>query len=248
VITATQMGVPARALCSMAARFLLAAFLILSCVAPSGADAQRTGSRMGRNAVNGERDAHTLIAIIGTCLAQRRPGLVQRWFNLLPGSREEAALLDAQEDDMGLCMNDDQLIVGDDRQLTYTPRRLRVAAALAMVRRNVSDAPAQSPLPRDSDPWFAAQLAALGSGSTIDRGAILGQEFGHCIAVTDWASSRALLAAREGSRDERAAFQALAPILGNCLPQGLQIEADAKGVREFLAEPFYHLMGGPRAA
>jgi hypothetical protein len=226
---------------------LIFAILVFSFVAPSDAFAQRSGSRIGRNAVNGQRDAYTLIAIIGACLAERRPGLVRRWFDLLPGSREEAALLDSQEGDMGVCMSDDQFIVGDGRQLTYTPRRLRVSTALAMARRGLSDAPAQSPLPQDSDPWFAGRLAAMRSG-TIDRGSILGQEFGHCLAVTDWASSRALIAAREGSRDERGAFQALVPILGGCLPQGLQIQADAKGVREFLAEPFYHLMTSVRPA
>jgi hypothetical protein len=226
----------------------LAVLLILSFVAPSDAFAQRTGSRMGRNAVNGRRDAYTLIAIIGTCLAERRPALVRRWFGLLPGSREEAALLDSQGDDLGVCMSDDQLILGDGRILTYTPRRLRVSTALAMARRGLSDAPAQSPLSRDSDPWFVAPLASLASGSTIDRASILGQEFGHCLVVTDWASARALLAARDGSRDERSAFHALIPVLGGCLPQGMQIGADAKGVREFIAEPFYHAIASARPA
>lgn len=234
--------------CAEALRPLIVALLIISFVSPFPTLAQRSGSRIGRNAVNGQRDAYTLIGIIGTCLAERRPQLVRRWFALLPGSREEAALLDSQEDDFAVCMSDDQLIVGDGRLLTYTPRRLRVSTALAMARRGLSDAPPQSPLPRDSDPWFVAPLAALTSGSTIDRGSILGQEFGHCLAVTDWASSRALLAARDGSRDERNAFQALTPILGDCLPQGLQIQADAKGVREFLAEPFYHVVASTRAA
>ena len=138
--------------CSKGVRPLLAALLIMSVVAPHAAFAQRSGSRIGRNAVNGRRDAHTLIAIIGTCLAERRPGLIRRWFSLLPGSREEAALLDAEEGDLAICMSDDQFIVGDDRMLTYTPRRLRVSAALAMVRRSLSEAPAQSLLPRESDP------------------------------------------------------------------------------------------------
>ena len=225
-----------------AARLALAALLICSFVAPTVALAQRTGSHLGRNAVNGRRDAYTLIGIIGTCLAERRPELVRRWFRLLPGSREEAALLDSQEDDLAICMSDDQLILGDGRILTYTPRRLRVSTAMAMARRGLSHAPAQSPAGPDTDPWFVAPLAGLASGSTIDRGSILGQEFGHCLAVTDWSGSRALLAARVGSREERTAFQGLVPILGSCLPQGMQIEADAKAVREFLAEPFYHLV------
>ena len=232
---------------SNTARLTLAALLVFSIVAPSDVYAQRSGSRIGRNAVNGQRDAYTLIAIIGSCLAERRPELVRRWFTLLPGTIEEAVLLDREEDDMAVCMSDDQLIVGDGRMLTYTPRRLRVSTALAMARRSLSDAPAQAPVSRDADPWFAASLAAMRSGS-IDRSSLLGQEFGHCLVVTDWTSSRALLAARDGSRDERNAFQSLVPILGNCLPQGMQIQADAKGVREFLAEPFWHLVASSRSA
>ncbi len=229
------------------ALMLAAALLGLVSIAVP-APAQRTGTRMGRNATNTQRDANALILIIGNCLAQRRPELVRRWLNLLPGSREEAELLDAQEGDFDVCVDDDQLILGGDRLLTYSPRRLRVPTALAMVRRALPRAPAQSPVPAQADPWFAAPLAALPSGSTIDRGSLLAQEFGHCLAVTDWPSSRALLAARPDSQEEARAFQALSPILGSCLPQGLRLEITPKSLREYLAEPFYHLLAGAEAS
>jgi len=223
------------------ALMLAAALLGLVSIALPAA-AQRTGTRMGRNATNTQRDANALILIIGNCLAQRRPELVRRWVNLLPGSREEMDLLDAQEGDFDVCIDDDQLIVGGDRLLTYSPRRLRIPAALAMVRRALPRAPAQSPVPASADPWFVAPLAALPAGSTIDRGSLLAQEFGHCLSVTDWPSSRALLAARADSPEEAGAFQALRPILGSCLPQGLRLEITPKSLREYLAEPFLHLL------
>ncbi|HEV2817505.1 MAG TPA: hypothetical protein VGW40_09845 [Allosphingosinicella sp.] len=218
-----------------------AAALVLAGAAPEAA-AQRTGTRMGRNAMNTQRDAYTLLGIIGECLAQRRPELVRRWLNMLPGSREELALLDAQEGDFDVCASDDQFILGGGRELLYTPRRLRVPAALATVRRSIGRAPERSPLPADSDPWFVPALNALPSGSTIDRGSLLAQEFGHCVAVTDWANARALLAAREGSSQEGGAFEALRPVLAGCVPQGLRLEITPKALREYLAEPFYHVM------
>jgi len=227
---------------------LLAAISLALAGFAADAHAQRTGTRMGRNATNTQRDANAVIVIIGNCLAQRRPGLVRRWFDLLPGSQEEHALLDSQEGDFDVCISDDQLILGGGRLLTYSPRRLRVPTALAMVQRALSRAPARSPVPASADPWFAAVLNSLPPGSTVDRGSLLAQEFGHCLAVTNWAAARDLLGARPGSPDETRAFQALTPILGRCLPQGLTLEITPKSVREYLAEPFYHLMVAAPAA
>lgn len=223
------------------AKVALVAALLASGLA-EGASAQRTGTRMGRNAMNRQRDANTLIMILAECLAQRRPELARRWFALLPGSSEEGALLDAQEDDFDVCISDDQFIVGGGRELRYSPRRLRVPTALAMVRRSLSRAPEQSPVAANSEPWFVASLNAAAPGSTIDRGSVLAQEFGHCLAVTNWPQSRALLAAPEGSPEETSAFAALRPILADCLPQGLQLEITPKSLRDYIAEPFYHIL------
>lgn len=221
---------------------MLAAALVVLAGFGADASAQRTGTRMGRNATNTQRDANAIILIIGNCLAQRRPALVRRWLNLLPGSAEEHALLDAQEGDFDVCISDDQLILGGGRLLTYSPRRLRIPTALAMAQRALSRAPARSPVPASAQPWFVGPLNALPPGSTIDRGSLLAQEFGHCLVVTNWPSARALLAARPGSADEADAFRALSPTLGSCLQQGLTLEITPKSVREYVAEPFYHVL------
>ena len=221
---------------------LLAAISLALAGFAAEAQAQRTGTRMGRNATNTERDAAAIVVIIANCLAQRRPALVRRWFNLLPGSAEEMALLDSQEGDFGVCINDDQLILGEGRLLTYSARRLRIPAALAMAQRALSRAPATSPVPAGTEPWFVAALNSLPPGATVDRGSLLAQEFGHCLAVTNWAAARELIGARPGSSDETRAFQALTPILGSCLPRGLSLEINPKSLREYLAEPFVHLL------
>jgi hypothetical protein len=138
--------------------------------------------------------------------------------------------------------------IGGGRELTYSPRRLRVPAALALVRRSLSHAPEQRPMPPNSEPWFVARLAALPPGSTIERGSLLAQEFGHCLVVGHWPQARALLAAREGSAAEESAFAALSPYLGACLPQGLRLEINPKSLREYIGEPFYHVLAAAPAS
>jgi len=223
----------------------LAVVLLVSALPAGEAAAQRTGTRMGQNANN--RNIGEAMTIIANCIVARRPALARRWLALLPGSIEETALLDGQSDDFGVCASDDQLVISN-RDIFYSPRRLRVPVALAMVRRGLPRAPAASPMAADSAPWFEPALNALPAGAAVDRGSLLAQDFGHCLSVTNWPGARALLGAREGSPEEARAFGSMRPILGACLPEGLTLEINPKSLREFVAEPFYHVLAaGERA-
>jgi hypothetical protein len=217
-------------------------------MAAQPAEAQRTGSRIGHTAEHASpKDAAAAIQIMANCLGDRRPDFARRWLRLLPGTREERELILAEEPDLSICM-DDPLLVMDGKELRLQPHTLRLPTARAMVRKMLSRAPRQSPLPPQSDPWFLPQLAALPAGAGVDRAALGFQDFGHCVAVNSWPASIALLASEPDSPAQAAAIRQLMPVLGPCLSDDVKITLTPANLRDVLAEPVYHILAAPEAA
>jgi hypothetical protein len=222
----------------------IAAALVLSLAA--GAAAAQT--RIGRSAEAGNvDDAELAMALMARCIADRRPELVRRWLAMLPGTREELALLRREEPDFSFCLGDRELDMAG-RSLRFQPRAARRPVALAVVERGLSQAPNEAPLPPDSDPWFVAPMAAMSAQTRVDRGSLAVQDFGHCVALRAWADTRALFATEANSPAESAAVRRLAPVLGPCLAEGANIRITHRNLRLILAEPFYHIMAAAPAA
>jgi hypothetical protein len=218
------------------------AILLTLLLPATEAAAQRTGSRVGRTAeVGNTDDAELALALIARCVAARRPDFVRRWLAILPGTREEFDLINREREDLGLCLDDDQLVM-DGRTVRFHPRALRRPVALAFVERRLAQAPGAAPLPADSEPWFMALAAGIGARTQLDRRALAVQDFGHCVALAAWADTRALFATRANSDAESAAVRRLTPALGPCLTEGVNITITHRNLRLLLAEPFYHLM------
>lgn len=212
------------------------------------AAAQRTGSRIGRDAeVGNAQDAVLLTQTIANCLADRRKDFVRRWFAKLPGTQDEFAFVQKEEGDIAICMEDKQL-VSDARELSFTPRSLRLPTARAMIARMVAGAPPQSPMPPDSDPWFLPLLAGLPAGADVDRPGLGFQDFGHCVATRSWPATLALLASKPDSAEQMAAVRQLMPVLGPCLTDDVKITLTPANLRDVLAEPVYHILVAPAAA
>jgi hypothetical protein len=220
---------------------LLCLAATLALVIPAAAEAQRTGSRIGKDA--GPRDAAAVMQMMADCIAGRRPELVRRWFQLLPGSAEEGALLRSETDDMSLCLDSDRLVM-DGKALSFRQQALRLPVAQATLRLAMRSAPAESPAGADSDPWFMAQLRALPKNASMDRPYLSWLDFGHCVAVHDWADSLALLQSAPDSPAERAAVKKLVPVLGPCITQNSRLVLTPANLREGLTEPVVHLIKG----
>ena len=87
------------------------------------------------------------------------------------------------------------------------------------------------------------QLAPLARTSTYTAGwfALSGRpravdEMAMCVAATNPAGIRALLATKPGSPAQRRAFNALSPSLGACLAKGYQLDTRPAGLRAAMAE------------
>lgn len=206
------------------------------------ASAQWTGSRIGHDA--NERDVGVALQKAADCMVQRQPAKVDGWLATLPGTREESARIDKMTEDAATCLGSDPHLVLAGKRVTFSPRTMRQLIAVAMAARALREdrpAPALDP---DSRPWFAAALDVLPRGTRLDMQALAMGDFGHCVAVRDWAGSRALLLSEPESPAERAALKKLAPSLGPCLTEDSKLTLTADNIRKILAEPLYHLVRG----
>lgn len=220
--------------------FRLFLLLVLGLTTIGHAFAQNTGSRMSREARS--EDGGRLLENITECITARRPELARRWLELLPGSAEEAALLNKEAKDLDLCMESVSSTLSDDEQMEFKPRVLRRPVATVTIARMLAQAPAASPLPKESEAWFVQKLAAVPTATGIDRASLVFQDFGHCVAVNQWAGTLALLASKPDSVEEAAAIKMLTPVLGPCLSEGANITLTPANLRIVLAEPVYHLL------
>jgi hypothetical protein len=220
---------------------LVLALGLLLFSAAEEASSQRTGSRIGRNAQAGNvEDAELALSMMAQCVAARRPAMVRSWLATLPGSEEERRFLHAQTEDLSLCMESNKLVL-DGMALAFKPRTLRRPVALAMVERRLPQVPVQAPAAPGTEPWFVPRLANITAATPLDRGSLVLQDFGHCVALRAWQDVRSLFAAKLESAEEAVAVRRLTPALGPCLSEGVTINITRKNMRLILAEPFYHL-------
>jgi hypothetical protein len=121
---------------------------------------------------------------------------------------------------------------------------VRLPLALAMARRQLRLTSAIPAVEKDI-PWFAPKLAGLDRNAEVDRLALGLQDFGHCVAASDWANARALILSEEGSAEQKQAVSALVPVLGPCLQSDVEMQLTPANLRSAIAEPMIHMLAKP---
>ena len=210
------------------------------------ADAQRTGSRIGRSAT--AKDSGPAMQLVADCLVDRQPEMVRQLFTTLPGSAEERALVLRKTDEMGTCMENDRNLVLDGKFLRFSARAIRTPLAKALIRKMLPAAPRVSPAAVGSDPWFLAHYNALPPKAEVSRQHLNLLDFGHCVAVKNWADTRAFLVSQPESAEEAAAVRKIVPVLGPCMLEGMTVQLTPSVLRDALAEPVYQILVAAPAA
>ena len=189
------------------------------------------------------KDAEELaMEALARCFAARRGNLSRHWFAVLPGPPDETAVFRRESHSISSGMR------GAGRGRHVQRGTLRRPLALVLVERGVSQTPENAPLSSDAQPWFVTPLAALPAGSPVDRGALVVQDFGHCVALRAWRDVRALFSVEPGSSEETAIVERLAPVLGPCLSENADFLVTRRNLRLMLAEPFYQIVTASSAA
>jgi hypothetical protein len=213
-----------------------AAILALTIAAP--AHAQHIGTRLGKNVE--KADLPKAMQIMAECTVKRREPMVRSWLNTLPGSVEEDRIFEKELGDLALCL-DDRLLVVDGKTIEVEVGMVRGPLALAMARRELRPNPAAPAASKDA-PWFAPKLAGVTESTPVDRLMLGLQDFGHCVAVSDWTNARALILSVEGSAEQTQAVNALVPALGPCLQNDVELKLTPANLRRALAEPMVHML------
>lgn len=205
----------------------------------TGADAQRTGSRIGRDA--NAKDGITGVRLIAECYYGRAPQHARSIMALLPGDAEERKIMAGDAGNLSACL-DSNAVVFDGKQIGFQPRVLRGPLGAAMAKQLLKGgAKAPQPAP-NTQPWFYDMVINRPADRLFDKSGLAIQEFGHCVAVARWEDSLALVKSDDGSAAEKAAVEAIIPALGGCLDAGNKIQITKRNLRDFIGEPVYHLL------
>jgi hypothetical protein len=168
---------------------------------------------------------------LAACVLGRQPGAAMRFAATYPSGPEGRRALDALQ-------LDDCLAAGKFRELMITPALLRGAMHHALYQRDFSRAgPPPAPLgPTD----FAADLPPGAS----DPQYLLLRAMARCVVETAPDRAHGALIAAVGTADDDAAFRAIVPEIGPCLPQGIEAKLSRQVTMGLLAEAAWRGRGG----
>ncbi len=217
-------------------KLFIGSIVIVSIFATS-AQAQMTGSRLGKNA--GAEDADKIVEIVVECVAGRRGPFADRVMRALPGSAAESKLLVSNEGDFSICMDDDkQFVTPGSAELRFTPRAFRIALARTLARKELRKIqPADL---KNANPWSLASYDVVDTESTGDAMQLGLYQFGDCVVNAQPIDAANLVLAKSGTSEANKATKKLMSALGPCLTEGVELKLTQDLLASAFAEPVYH--------
>lgn len=168
----------------------------------------------------------------GSCVVDQSPSRTRRVLSLVPGSKEERALLRSVADDR--CINGH----GGSQYLYFEPQMLRGAIAEAMLHLDQARG-SKRKLANEPPPFPALSANDLARLSQEGQATLLALDVAQCLLSTDPQAVTALLAADPASPEEGQGFTKLLPNLGPCISDGKQVTLSKPHLRGVLAEAAY---------
>lgn len=210
----------------------LLAALVVAVLAASPAAAQRTGTRLDRNAgsPNNITDTSVKSAILvangfGQCLARREGVAIAKALEFPLLSAEQSKAVDRRMEAFDECLGD-------------SPEFNQLRSGLLPIVGGISE-------------WFfntqlkRTDLSALGGMNddalmlTEFRPRTELEDFGLCVIRRDVAKSVALLEAKPTTNAEAQAIKAITPELGPCISAGTNITLNASNIRSVISFALY---------
>lgn len=162
------------------------------------------------------------------CAVEQSGRLVEDLLRTLPGSPDERRAAHKLNTTFFACLGGDRRVPDEDLP------GMRAALAVAMV------VAGPERTPRGGEPWYRSAAAGKAAYTAYDPHQLGVLEFGSCIMAAAPKETAALVHADPDSAAERQALDALRPMIGPCMTQGVTIHLNADGLRLVLAEPVYH--------
>ncbi|WP_174285745.1 hypothetical protein [Sphingomonas bacterium] len=114
-----------------------------------------------------------------------------------------------------------------------------------LYRGMIAEALIESRFARSTPPALPLTRVYVSPWGAVSGRAAAVEDMGICVAATNPAGIRAVLATHPESDEELAALHALSPSMGPCLAANVKLTANRQGIRATLAEALYHRLTSP---
>ena len=200
-------------------------------VMPSRLSPKKAEAKLYNRMTPADRARMVMLDFAKCLLHDNRPG-VSKAVLLFPDTPENEKQLEN-------VMNDECLGSGRDNmgyEIRFSSQLARGAFYTALYLEQLG----RTPPPLPAEPLdLTADIAGQDSDKAQNYVAL--RQFAECVIRAAPGESRAILLQRIGSPEEKAAYQALAPHLGACVPQGLTISFSKSVLGGLVAEVLYRL-------
>lgn len=207
---------------------------------PGVGGAQQTGTRLGT--VIPRTKPELVFNKMAECYVARYQRPAARFLDILPGTRQQDVTFNEMNGALDICLNQHNFVF-EGHELEFEINRFHRGIAYLMVLANREAVPAALPDAGNSEPWYRAKMVP---GHGADLSALGIEQFGHCVAQRNWAVSRELVLAKEGSKQAKVAMNALQKDMNACLTVGSQFKIDKRLVAHVVGDAIYHISIAPR--
>lgn len=169
------------------------------------------------------------------CVIRYQPARTRNLLGTIPGTHEEATILDSFDSRMEQCYEFSRT---GGRAMTFSSSLLRGGIAEAYFRRDF-------PAGLGADAPLAAEAAARWTQPRATGGQVTQMEMLHamarCVTARQPVAIGTMLRAVPLSAEERAAMRTLQPDISACLDSGVEFAVSRQALRGLLAEAALHL-------
>jgi hypothetical protein len=176
------------------------------------------------------------------CVIRYQPARTRNLLGTIPGTHEEATILDSFDSRMEQCYEFSRT---GGRAMTFSSSLLRGGIAETYFRRDF-------PAGLSAEPALTAEAAAAWTQPRPSANQVTQMEMLHsmarCVTARQPAAVGTMLRAAPLSAEERAAMRTLQPDISACLDSGVEFAVSRQALRGLLAEAALHLAESRRGA
>lgn len=203
------------------------------------AQGQPTGTRLGKSIPRTKPEL--VFNAMAECYVARYPKQSAEFLAAVPGSYEQSKLFAKMDGALSVCLNQPKLVF-EGGELQIETDRFHRGLALYMLRAHADKLPTSAPAKIDEKPWYRTKIQ---EGASYSGFAIGVEQFGKCVAISNWQVSSQLVLAKPGSKEESTAYKVLKPEMDNCLSQGARLNIDRRLIQHVVGDAMYHLAIAP---
>lgn len=198
------------------------------------ADAQRTGSRIGKTIPRTQPEL--VFDAMTNCFLKKHEKFARKLLLSAPGSAEETKIMNSISGALDLCINQPDLVFLG-QQLEFETNRFRRAVATGLLRKHAIQVPEILPVNDQRKYWTSERLSSF---VEYDSVAIEIAQYGQCVVSKNWSMAKALVLSPNGSEAAKRASKELKQPLESCLKPDATLSIDRRLLAHLIGEGMYY--------